>query len=126
MTISPSQTLAQAARLFRRRHIGRMPVVEDDGRLIGILTRMDLLTIFLRPDKDLLVAVREAIAAVDDSPSCILSATVDDGVVVLHGSAHFLSQLMTVEGLVRKVPGIVRLDVKATAVTDDIRASLVP
>lgn len=126
MTISPSQTLAQAARLFRRRHIGRMPVVEDDGRLIGVVTRMDLLTVFLRPDNDLLLAVQEAIAGVEDSPSCILSATVDDGVVVLHGSAHFLSQLLAVEDLVRKVPGIVRLDVKATAVTDDIHAALVP
>lgn len=126
MTISPSQTLAQAARLFRRRHIGRMPVVESDGRLIGIVTRMDLLTVFLCPDEDLLVAVQKAIPTVDDSPSCTLTATVNDGVVMLHGSVHFLSQLLAVERLIRRVPGIVHLDVKATAVTDDIHGALVP
>jgi CBS-domain-containing membrane protein len=126
MTVNPSQTLAQAARLFRRRHIGRMPVVENDGRLIGIVTRMDLLTVFLRPDEELLAAVHEAIATVDEAPSCILSATAHDGVVVLQGSAHFLSQLIAVEGLVRQIPGIVHLDVKAIAVIDDIHGALTP
>jgi len=126
MTVNPSQTLAQAARLFRRRHIGRMPVVEKDGRLIGIVTRMDLLTVFLRPDEELLAAVHEAIATVDEAPSRILSATAHDGVVVLQGSAHFLSQLIAVEGLVRQIPGIVHLDVKAIAVIDDIHGALTP
>lgn len=126
LTVSPTQTLAQAARLFRRRHIGRMPVVDKDGRLVGIVSRVDLLTVFLRHDEDLLVAVQDAIADVDDSPSCLLSATVKDGVVELQGSAHFLSQLMAVESLVRQVPGIVRLDVKATVVVDDVHAVLAP
>ena len=126
VTIDPSQTLGQAARVLHRRHIGRLPVVEDDGRLIGIVTRSDLLTVFLRSDEDLLVAVQEAIAAaVDDSPSCTISATVDDGVVVLQGSAQFLSQVMAVGGLVRRVPGIVHLDVKATAVYDDVHPAMV-
>jgi len=126
VTIDSSQTLGQAARVFHQRHIGRLPVVEDDGRLIGIVTRSDLLTVFLRSDEDLLVAVQEAIAAaVDDSPSCTISATVDDGVVVLQGSAPLLSQVMVVGDRVRRVPGIVHLDVKATAVYDDVHPAMV-
>ena len=125
VTIDSSQTLGQAARVFHQRHLGRLPVVEDDGRLIGIVTRSDLLTVFLRSDEDLLVAVQEAIAAaVDDSPSCTISATVDDGVVVLQGSARLLSQVMAVGALVRRVPGIVHLDVKATAVYDDVHPAM--
>jgi CBS-domain-containing membrane protein len=119
VTIDPSQTLGQAARLLHRRHIGRLPVVED-GRLIGIVTRSDLLTVFLTSDEDLLLAVQEAIAAVDDPPSRTISATVDDGVVVLHGSAPFLSQVRAVGDRVRRVPGIVRLDVRATSAYDDV------
>jgi CBS-domain-containing membrane protein len=119
VTIDPSKTLAQAARLLHRRHIGRMPVVED-GRLIGIVTRSDLLTVFLMSDEDLLLAVEEAIAAVDDAPSHTISATVEDGVVALHGSVPFRSQLRAVGDRVRRVPGIVRLDVKATSVYDDV------
>ena len=126
VTIDSSQTLGQAAQVFHQRHLGRLPVVEDDGRLIGIVTRSDLLTVFLRSDEDLLVAVQEAIAAaVDDSPSCTISATVDDGVVVLQGSARLLSQVMAVGALVRRVPGIVHLDVKATAVYDDVHPAMV-
>lgn len=125
VTIDPGQTLGQAARLLHRRHIGRLPVVEKDGRLIGIVTRSDLLTIFLRSDEDLLAAVQEAIAAVDDPPSRTITATVDDGVVALHGSAQFRSQVVAVGDRVRRVPGIVHLDVKATAAYDDVNAGMV-
>jgi CBS domain-containing protein len=93
VTIDSSQTLDQAARVLHQRHIGQLPVVEGDGRLIGIVTRSDVLTVFLRSDEDLFVAVQEAIAAVDDSPSCTLSATVEDGVAVLQGFAQLLSQV---------------------------------
>ena len=124
VTIDSSQSLSQAARVLHQRHLGRLPVVEHDGRLIGIVTRSDLLTVFLRTDEDLLVAVQEAIAAVDDSPSPTISATVDDGVVVLQGSAPLLSQLMVVGDHVRRVPGIVHLDVKATAAIDDVHPAM--
>jgi CBS domain-containing protein len=124
VTIDSSQTLDQAARVLHQRHIGQLPVVEGDGRLIGIVTRSDVLTVFLRSDEDLFVAVQEAIAAVDDSPSCTLSATVEDGVAVLQGSAQLLSQVMAVGALVRRVPGIVHLDVKATAVYDDVHPGM--
>ena len=119
VTIDPSKTVGEAARLLRRRHIGRVPVVED-GRLIGIVTRSDLLTVFLTSDEDLLREVETAIAAVDVAPSRAISATVEDGVVSLHGSVPFRSQLKAIGDRVRRVPGIVRLDVKATSVYDDV------
>jgi CBS-domain-containing membrane protein len=119
VTVDPTTTLGQAARLLHRRHIGRLPVV-DDGRLIGIVTRSDLLTVFLTSDEDLLLAVKEAIAEVDDAPSRAISATVEDGVVSLHGSVPFRSQLRAIGDRVRRVPGIVRLDVKATSAYDDV------
>jgi len=125
VTIDPDQTLGQAARLLHRRHIGRLPVVEKDGRLVGIVTRSDLLTIFLRSDEDLLAAVQEAIAAVEDAPSRTITATVDDGVVALRGSVPFRSQVVAVGDRVRRVPGIVHLDVRATAIYDDVNASMV-
>ena len=120
VTIDPSQRLGQAARVIHRRHIGRLPVVDKDDRLIGIVTRRDLLKIFLRPDQELLEAVQETIAAVDNSPSCTISATVNDGIVVLSGSAHLASPVMAIAGIVRRVPGSVQLDVRATGVYDDV------
>lgn len=124
VTIDSSQTLDQAALMLHQRHIGRLPVVADDGRLIGIVTRSDLLKVFLRSDEDLLLAVQEAIAAVDDSASPTIWATVSDGVVVLQGSAQLLSQVIAVGALVRRVPGIVHMDVRATAVNDDVHRGM--
>lgn len=124
ITIFPSDTLGHAARVLHRRHIGRLPVV-DHGQLVGIVSRSDLLRVFLRSDEELLALVEQAIAMCEEPPSCAITATVDDGVVVLRGSAQFMSQVMSVGDQVRRVPGIVRLEVKATAVYDDVHASMV-
>lgn len=123
VTIDQSQTLSYAARVLHQRHIGRLPVVEHDARLIGIVTRSDLLTVFLGSDEDLLAAIQEAIAAVDDSST--IWANVDDGVVVLQGSAELLSHVGVVAEHVRRVPGIVHLDVRVTAAYDDVHRRMV-
>jgi osmotically-inducible protein OsmY len=88
------------------------------------VTRSDLLTAFLHSDEDLLKAVKEAIAAVDSSASPAISATVDGGVVVLHGSVLLLSQVLVVSDFVRRVPGVVRLDVEVTAAYDDVHSTM--
>lgn len=124
VTIDQEQPLSQAARVMHQRHIGRLPVVDRDGRLIGIVTRSDLLTVFLHSDEDLLAAVKEAIALVDSSASPAISATVSRGVVVLQGSVLLLSQVRVVSDFVRRVPGIVRMDVEVTAAYDDVHSTV--
>jgi CBS domain-containing protein len=42
ITIHPEQTLAEAARLMRDRHVHRLPVVDETGRLVGIITQSDI------------------------------------------------------------------------------------
>src|SRR5665647_2170771 len=124
VTIDQAQALSQAARVMHQRHIGRLPVVDRDGRLIGIVTRSDLLTVFLHSDEDLLAAVKDAIAMVDSSASPAISATVRGGVVVLHGSVLLLSQVLVVSDFVRRVPGIVHMDVEVTAAYDDVHSTM--
>ena len=124
VTIDQEQPLSQAARVLHQRHIGRLPVVDRDGRLIGIVTRSDLLTVFLHSDEELLAAVKEAIAAVDSSASPAISATVSRGVVVLQGSVLLLSQVWVVSDFVRRVPGVVRMDVEVTAAYDDVHSTV--
>lgn len=123
ITIDPRQTLGQAARTLHKRHVGRLLVV-DGGRLVGIVTRSDLLSIFLRSDDDLLAAIQAAIAEIDFTPPHTITATVDNGIVVLHGSAQLLSQVNAVGDRVRRVPGIVRLDDKAIPTYDDLHVGM--
>jgi CBS domain-containing protein len=42
ITIHPEQTLAEAARAMRDRHVHRLPVVDETGRLVGIITQSDI------------------------------------------------------------------------------------
>ncbi|WP_323183638.1 CBS domain-containing protein [Streptomyces virginiae] len=48
VTIRPDATLPQAAHLMAERHIERLPVVDADGTLKGVVSRADLLKVFLR------------------------------------------------------------------------------
>ncbi len=58
ITIHTDATLAAAARLMNVHHLRRLPVVDPDGTLIGIVSRRDLLSVFLRPDAE--IALRSA------------------------------------------------------------------
>jgi CBS-domain-containing membrane protein len=65
ITIHPDATLSAAARLMNSRHLKRLPVVDAStsifgGNLIGIVSRCDLLSVFLRPDEDSAAPTRAA------------------------------------------------------------------
>lgn len=53
VTVHAEETVADAARLMTRRGIERLPVVDVEDRLVGIVTRRDLLRLFLRPDSEM-------------------------------------------------------------------------
>ena len=53
ITIHPDATIPGAARLMNTHHVRRLPVVDSQGKLVGIVSRRDLLSVFLRPDADL-------------------------------------------------------------------------
>jgi CBS domain-containing protein len=42
VTIDPQQSLEEAARLMANNQVRRLPVVEEDGRLVGILAQADI------------------------------------------------------------------------------------
>jgi len=42
VTVDPDQDLDEAARLMARHQVRRLPVVEEDGRLVGILAQADV------------------------------------------------------------------------------------
>ena len=61
ITIGPDATIPGAARLMNTEHISRLPVVDDKGRLVGIVSRRDLLSVFLRPDADIAHDARQVL-----------------------------------------------------------------
>ncbi|MFI0828098.1 CBS domain-containing protein [Streptomyces roseolus] len=88
VTVHPEQRVVDAARIMERRHIDRLPVVDEEDRLIGITTRRDLLRVFLRTDEEIRREVADAVTARRAAPHGAEKLHVDvrDGMVTLAGS----------------------------------------
>lgn len=81
VTVAADTDVAAAARRMQRHDIKRMPVVDADGTLLGIVSRRDLLRVYLRPDRDIATEINdEVLEGAQD-----VRADVIDGVVVLRG-----------------------------------------
>ena len=86
ITIGPDATIPAAARLMNTHHIRRLPVVDKDGKLIGVVSRRDLLSVFLRPDADISHDVRQVLDEVPLEDPKEIVVTVRHGVVTLAGA----------------------------------------
>ena len=86
VTIGPDATIPAAARLMNTHHITRLPVVDEDGKLVGIVGRRDLLSVFLRPDADVAHDARQVLDELPLADPKEVIAEVRHGVVTLTGS----------------------------------------
>ena len=86
ITIGPDATIPAAARLMNTRHVRRLPVVDEDGKLVGIISRRDLLSVFLRPDTDIIHDIRQILDEIPLSDPQQVIVTVHHGVVTLAGT----------------------------------------
>ena len=91
VTIHPDATIAAAARLMNSHHIRRLPVVDADGKLAGIVSRRDLLSIFLRPDADIAAEAGEILTEVLPGGPTGIEVAVRNGVVKLTGQPELVS-----------------------------------
>ena len=90
ITIHPDATLPAAARLMNSRHLKRLPVAKGGGRglggtLAGIVSRSDLLSVFLRPDEDIAREVREMLTQILLADPAGVTVRVRNGIVTLAG-----------------------------------------
>jgi CBS domain-containing protein len=86
ITVHPEQLVPDAARVMERHDIERLPVVDEEDRLIGIATRRDLLRVFLRTDEDIRREVVDEVlvGALGLAPDAV-AVLVRDGLVTLRG-----------------------------------------
>jgi CBS domain-containing protein len=79
-------TIPAAARLMNTHRIRRLPVVDDKGRLLGVVSRRDLLSVFLRPDEDIKADIRQVLDEILAAEPGEADVTVRNGIVTLTGS----------------------------------------
>ncbi|MFI8340923.1 CBS domain-containing protein [Streptomyces sp. NPDC085639] len=124
VTVHAEETVADAARLMTRRSIERLPVVDVEDRLVGIVTRRDLLRMFLRPDSEIRRRVTdEVLTEVLGVPAGDIDVHVVDGIVTLDGQVERRSQLPALLSLVERLDGVVAVASRVTARTDDTAAT---
>jgi len=85
ITIGPDATIPGAARLMNTHHISRLPVIDEKGKLIGIIGRRDLLSVFLRPDAEIAHDARQVLDELPLADPKEIIAEVKHGVVILTG-----------------------------------------
>jgi CBS domain-containing protein len=111
VTVHANATLAQAARVMARRKVKRLPVINDEGLLEGVVSRSDLLKVFLRDDEDIAGEVRrEVVAYVFPRPLSAIGVQVNDGVVTLTGRIRDTHLVPIAARLVRAVEGVVHVE----------------
>jgi CBS domain-containing protein len=103
VTIHPDATIPGAARLMNAHHIRRLPVVDPDGKLLGIVSRRDLLSVFLRPDPEIMRDVGELVTDLLHEQPASVSASVHNGVVTLTGSPRTHEEADLVPVLIRLI-----------------------
>lgn len=103
VTIHPDATIPAAARLMNARHVRRLPVVNPDGTLLGIISRRDLLSVFLRPDEDIAVDVRDLLDDVLHAVPAGVTPVVRGGVVVLTGALETAEERELVPVVIRLI-----------------------
>ncbi|MFF4497193.1 CBS domain-containing protein [Streptomyces sp. NPDC001546] len=125
VTTHAEDTAADAARLMTRRGIERLPVVDIEDRLVGIITRRDLLRMFLRPDAEIRQRVNDTLNDVLAVPAGDIDVHVIDGIVTLNGRVHQQSQLRSLVSLIERIEGVVAVASHVTARVDDTASTSV-
>ncbi|WP_103504412.1 MULTISPECIES: CBS domain-containing protein [unclassified Streptomyces] len=115
VTVECGASVARAAHLMARRRVKRLPVVDAHGRLAGLVSRTDLLKVYLRPDQEIAREVRDGVVGClfpgEGGP---VTVSVTEGVVTLRGNVSDEGLLPVTERLVLAVDGVVEMECRLT------------
>ncbi|MEW1775452.1 CBS domain-containing protein [Streptomyces sp. NPDC086777] len=116
VTVHSDAALAEAARIMALRHVKRLPVVNAEGALEGVVSRGDLLKVFLRPDNDLADEIRrDVVDVLFPAPIEPVHVVVTEGVVTLTGRVGDAARIPLAARLVRGVEGVIGVNCRLTA-----------
>jgi predicted transcriptional regulator len=120
VTVTPHATLTEAARRMQAGGVKRLPVVAGSGRLVGIVSRADLLRPLVRPDEQIGRDVEEMLERKLLVDPAVVEVEVRDGIVTLTGQIERRSLIPILVGLADAIEGVVRVEDWLTFDYDDI------
>ncbi|WP_427924217.1 CBS domain-containing protein [Streptomyces sp. cg40] len=120
VTVHATDTIVEAARTMAQHRVERLPVLDEEDRLVGIVTRRDVLQVFLRSDTDIHDEVVEEVLvrALWQAPRSI-DVSVVEGVVTLAGQMERKSETEIALSMTRQIDGVVAVVDQLTYRRDD-------
>lgn len=121
--VEADASLATAtARMVTMSH-RRLPVVDPDGRLVGVISRRDVLRLLHGDDDEIAVAIRRTLSDPSRCPTDHdVTASIADGAVALHGSVRDHADLTAIVAVVSDVPGVLAVEASSVEVRSTRRA----
>ncbi len=123
VTIRATESVTGAARLMEAARVKRIPVVDGDGRLVGIVSRRDLVRLYTRSDREVCHAVQEGVLRSLWIDPALLGLRVRSGIVTLSGHVDRRSLAEIVVAFTRATPGVVDVVDELTYDRDDTGAA---
>lgn len=121
VTVPPAATVEQAARLMIHHRIGRLPVRDPlTGRLAGIVTRSDLLRVYLRPGEEIRAEIETTmLRAAPGADTGRVTLAVCNGVVMISGRVEYRSAARRLVAAARQAEGVIQVDDQLSYDIDD-------
>ncbi|MHC3469541.1 CBS domain-containing protein [Streptomyces sp. 7R007] len=114
ITATPDHYVTEAAQLMREHGVDRLPVVDGEHRLVGIVSRGDLLRVFLRTDEEIRRDVTRRVVRGLDVPRYVVDVGVDGGVVTLRGLLERRDDAELAAWIATHVDGVVAVTSRLT------------
>ena len=120
VTIPADAPVTEAAKIMVVQDVKRLPVVDDENRMLGIISRLDIVAVFTRPDEVIEDEIREdlirRVLFVDPDD---VDVTVSNGVVTFKGEIGTKNEARILGELARRLDGVMRVDNQLTWRLDD-------
>jgi len=115
VTIRPDRPVAEAASLMLDRCVNRLPVIDKHGKLVGIVTRADLVRAFVREDEAIEHEIREDVIlrTLWSTPERF-RIDVDGGEVTIEGEVSDAESAEMLARFVERVPGVIGIRSRVT------------
>ena len=121
VTIRPEMEIYEAAKIMAVQEVKRLPVVDDDNRLLAVISRADIVSIFTRPDDVIEDEIREdllrRVLFIDPDE---LGVSVTNGVVALSGEVGTRAEASMLEELTNRLDGVFGVEAKLTWLHADV------
>ncbi|WP_333766740.1 CBS domain-containing protein [Streptomyces sp. IBSBF 2435] len=120
VTVHADDSIAFSARAMAQHRVERLPVLDEEERLVGIVTRRDVLQVFLRPDADIREdVIQEVLVRTLWLTPLAAGVAVHDGVVTLEGRLERESDVAIAGNATARIDGVVAVDNRLTSRRDD-------